>query len=270
MTGVFCRVGCIVLGAFMAFAIYCASAAGQDNAREGKKTVVVFAAASTTNAIDKIKERFAKQSGIEVQTSYASSAQLAQQIVHGADADIFISADVKWADTLADKKLVAQRRDALGNRLVIVAPTDSKSNLAKPDDLLLPAVEHIAIGEPASVPAGKYAKQALEKLELWSKLKEKIVPAQDVRQALTYVETGAAEAGIVYATDAAISKKVKVVASIPEKLTEPIRYPFALLRQGNEKPEARSFYEYLGSAEADQVFKQYGFTILAKGGNPDK
>lgn len=254
----------------MAFAVCCAFTTGQDAAWKGKKIVVVFAAASMTNAIDKVREQFSRQSGVEVQTSYASSAQLAQQIIHGADADIFISADVKWADALAKRKLVAHRRDVLGNSLVVVAPSDSKLDLTKPDDLLLQAVEHIAIGEPASAPAGKYAKQALEKLELWNKLKEKIVPAQDVRQALTYVETGAAEAGIVYATDAAISRKVKVVASIPEKLTEPIRYPFVLIRQESEKPEARSFFEFLSSAEAEKVFKQCGFTILAKAGDSEK
>ena len=199
-----------------------------------------------------------------MRTSYASSAALAEQIANGADADIFISADAKWADYLADKKLVAQRRDSLGNRLVIVVPNGSITDVIKPEDLLSNSIEHIAIGEPASVPAGKYAKQALVKLALWDKLKEKIVPALDVRHALTYVETGAAEAGIVYATDAAISKKVKTALEISEKLTEPIRYPMVLLVQGKSKPVAESFYRYLNSPEAIKIFKKYGFVIMVK------
>jgi molybdate transport system substrate-binding protein len=254
-------VECLVAEALIVVAASCATAVAQDGAGADKKTIVVFAAASTTSAIDEIKHKFAKQAGIDVQTSYAASAPLAQQIVNGADADIFISADTKWADYLAEKKLVAQRRDALGNRLVIVVPSGSKPDIKKPEDLIVKSIEHIAIGEPDSVPAGKYAKQALVKLELWEKLKDKMVPAQDVRQALTFVETGAAEAGIVYATDAAISKKVKVAVEISEKLTGPIRYPIVLLTQGKEKPEADLFFHYLTSPEAIKVFKKYGFTI---------
>ena len=222
---------------------------------------MVFAAASTTNAINEIKQQFAKQTGIDVQTSYAASARLAQQIVNGAEADIFISADTKWADYLAEKNHVAQRRDALGNRLVIVVPNDSKQGIKKPEDLMVKSIEHIAIGDPDSVPAGKYAKQALLKLKLWDKLKDKIVPAQDVRQALTFVETDAAEAGIVYATDAAISKKAKVAVEISENLTGPIRYPIVLLTQGKGKPEAERFFHYLNSPEAVKIFKKYGFII---------
>jgi molybdate transport system substrate-binding protein len=254
-------VGCVVFVALIVVASRCVTAVAQDGTVAEKKTIVVFAAASTTNAINEIKQQFVKQSGIDVQTSYAASAPLAQQIVNGADADIFISADTKWADYLAEKHLVAQRRDALGNRLVIVVPNDSKPDIKNPEDLIVKSIEHIAIGEPDSVPAGKYAKQALIKLELWEKLKEKIVPAQDVRQALTFVETGAAEAGIVYATDAAISKKVKVAVEISENLTGPIRYPIVLLAQGKGKPEAELFFRRLISPEAVKIFKKYGFII---------
>ena len=254
-------VGCVVFAALSVVAASCTTAVAQDGAGADKKTIVVFAAASTTSAIDEIKQQFAKQAGIDVQTSYAASAPLANQIVNGADADIFISADTKWADYLAEKHLVAQRRDALGNRLVIIVPNDSKLDIKKPEDLIVKSVEHIAIGEPDSVPAGKYAKQALVKLELWEKLKDKFVPAQDVRQALTFVETGEAEAGIVYATDAAISKKVKVALEIPENLTGPIRYPIVLLTQGKGKPEAELFFHYLNSPEAVKIFKKYGFII---------
>ena len=192
----------------------------------------MFAAASTTNALDEIKAQFTKDTGVAVETNYAASSTLAQQIVHGAEADLFISADTKWADYLAKKDQVVRQQDLLGNRLVIVVPADSQIAVKKPADLLAAGIEHLALGEPQSVPAGIYAKQALTKLGLWDQLKAKVVSAEDVRHALAYVETGAAEAGIVYATDAAISKKVKVAAEIPEKLTGPVRYPLVLLKHG--------------------------------------
>jgi molybdate transport system substrate-binding protein len=251
----------LVFTVLIPFAVCCTDVTAQDPAATNKKTIVVFAAASTTNALDEIKREFGKKNGIEVQTSYAASAPLANQIVNGAEADIFISADTKWADYLAEKKLVAQSRDVLGNRLVIVTPIDAKQNIKKPEDLSAKGVEHIAIGEPGSVPAGKYAKAALMKLNLWDKLKEKFVPGQDVRHALTYVETGAAEAGIVYATDAAISKKIKIAIELSEELTGPIRYPIALLSKGEKKSEAKVFFEYLRSPESIKIFKKYGFSI---------
>jgi len=227
-------------------------------------TVLVFAAASTTNALNEIKAQFSKDTGIAVQTNYAASSTLAQQVVNGADADLFISADTKWADFLAKKDQIVQRRDLLGNRLVIVVPADSKIDVKKPEDLLASGIEHLALGEPESVPAGIYAKQALTKLGIWEQLQAKIVATEDVRHALTYVETGSAEAGIVYATDAAISKKVKVAAEIPEKLTGPIRYPVALLKHAEGSAVAQSFYRYLGSPAATKVFEKYGFIVLSE------
>jgi molybdate transport system substrate-binding protein len=250
-----------VVAVLVLFAVICANVFAQDGSATDKKTIVVFAAASTTNAVDEIKQAFNKQTGIEIQTSYAASALLAKQIVNGADADIFISADTKWANYLAEKKFVAQSRNALGNRLVIVTPNDFKQDIKKPGDLFDKSIEHIAIGEPESVPAGEYAKAALVKLNLWDKLKDKFVPAQDVRQALMYVETGAAEAGIVYATDAAISKKTKIAFAISEELTGPIRYPIVLLVKGKEKPEAKKFFNYLFSPESIKIFKKYGFAV---------
>ena len=131
-------------------------------------------------------------------------------------------------------------------------------------------ITHIAIGDPKSVPAGKYAKKALEKIGLWEELKTKFATADDVRNALTYVETGAAEAGIVYATDAAISKKVKVVVEIPESLTGPVCYPVVLLKHGERNVAAVSFYRFLQSPESFRVFRKYGFTILEEAKPDDK
>jgi molybdate transport system substrate-binding protein len=225
----------------------------------------MFAAASTTNALNEIKAQFTHETGIAVQTSYASSSTLAEQVVQGAEADLLLSADAKWADYLAKKGQVARQQDLLGNGLVIVVPADSQIDMKKPEDLLAAAIQHLALGEPQSVPAGIYARQALTGLGLWEQLKAKIVSAEDVRHALTYVETGSAEAGIVYATDAAISKKVKVVVEIPEKLTGPIRYPLLLLKAGEGSRAAQSFYRYLTSPAAAKVFQKYGFTVFNVG-----
>ena len=226
------------------------------------EAVLVFAAASVSNAVDEVKEQFHQKYGSDVKTSFAGSSILAQQIVQGAGADVFISADTTWADYLGENAMVAQRRDLLGNRLVIVVPADSSIHVQGPEDLLGDVVGHIALADPASVPAGRYAKQAFEKLGIWEKVKAKVVAGNDVRQALGYVETGAAEAGIVYATDAAVSPSVKVAASIPVELTGPIRYPVVLLKHGLDRPAAERFFQYLSSPEAAQVFRKYGFDVL--------
>jgi len=224
--------------------------------------ILVFAAASTNKAINEIRQQFIAQTGVEVEANYAASSTLTQQIVQGAEADVFLSADTKWSDFLAKKGLVARQRELLGNRLVIVIPADSKLRVSGPADLTKVAIEHLALAEPSSVPAGRYAKQALTQLGLWDRLMDKVAPAEDVRHALAYVETGAAEAGIVYATDAAVSKRVKVAADIPEKLSEPIRYPAVLLRHAAGNASADAFCRYLSSAAATRVFERYGFTIL--------
>jgi molybdate transport system substrate-binding protein len=153
-----------------------------------RNAVVVFAAASATNALDEIKAAFCKSTGAEVRTSCAGSSTLALQIVNGAEADIFISADVKWADHVEAKMPVVQRQDLLGNRLVIVVPSDSQLKVEKPEDLASDEVKHLALADPDVVPAGKYAKQALTKLGLWDKVKAKVASAEDVRHALTYVD----------------------------------------------------------------------------------
>jgi molybdate transport system substrate-binding protein len=231
-----------------------------------RRSVLILAAASTSNAIEEIRQQFTKDTGIEVQASYAASSTLAQQVVHGAAADVFISADLKWADFLDKKEQIARRQNRLGNRLVIVVLRESSLHLTTPEDLATAAVEHLALGDPESVPAGRYAKQALIKLGVWERLQGKIVPAEDVRHALAYVETGNAQAGIVYSTDVAISKRVRVVASIPAGLTEPICYPFALLKHGEGRPNAEAFYACLLSPAAGKVFEKYGFAVL---GPPD-
>jgi molybdate transport system substrate-binding protein len=243
---------------------------GADQNAKGRNAVVIFAAASAANALDEIQATFRKNTGAEVRTSCAGSSTLAQQILNGAEADIFISADVKWAGHVEAKTPVVKRRNLLGNRLVIVVPSDSQLKLEKPEDLLSAEVKHLALADPDAVPAGKYARQALTKLGLWDNVNGKVASAEDVRHALTYVETGAAEAGIVYATDAAISKKVKVIVEIPANLTEPVRYPVLLLKRSEGNQDAVAFYDYLNSPEAAKVFEKYGFTVLEDSGSGEK
>ncbi len=239
----------------------------EKSAPDAGPPVLVFAAVGTTNALDEIKAAFAKQNGTEVRSNYAASSALAQQIANGAEADVFISADLKWGEFVAGKTPVARQRHLLGNRLVVIVPADSPLKLPKVDDLLGEQVKRLALADPMAAPVGKYAKQALTKLGLWDKLQAKVASAGDVRQALAFVETGAAEAGIVYATDARVSRKVRVAAEIPPGLTAPVRYPALLLKRAEANPKAVAFYEYLSSPEAKRVFEAAGFEVLSE---PDK
>jgi molybdate transport system substrate-binding protein len=248
-------------------ALACRKGPSSESTSAGPKpqTVLVFAAASTSDAIDEIESAYAGD-GAQVRTSYASSSALAQQVLHGADADILISADEASADLLAKQSLVAESKLLLGNRLVVVVPIDSRLDIHHPADLaevtIAAKIDRLALGDPDAVPAGKYAKKALEKLGVWDKLKTKVAAAGDVRQALAYVETGAAAAGIVYATDAVASKKVRVACELPEDLTGPVRYPLVLLKHGESSAAAKSFYRFLLSPEAAAVFVKHGFTVF--------
>jgi molybdate transport system substrate-binding protein len=227
------------------------------------QSILVFAAASTSDALKEIAAEFERQHpGVKVRTSFAASSTLAKQIEAGAAADLFLSASPEWAEYLAKKDLVDRQRDLLGNQLVIVVPTESTLKIAGPADLLGKQITRLALGDPASVPAGVYARQALTKLDLWDKLKDKVVGAADVRQALQFVERGAAEAGIVYATDASASDKVRVAVTIDPTLSEPIRYPLVLLPAGAKNQAAGKFYDYLASDGAGVVFRKRGFLVL--------
>lgn len=231
------------------------------------REVIIFAAASTQEPIETLVDRFQGQHpGVEVRASFAASSILAEQIAAGASADLFLSASRQWIDFLHEKNLVGEQHDLLGNQLVTVVAVDATLPIAMPDDLANDEVEHIAMGEPDSVPAGIYAKQALAKLGLWDTLKEKMVATNDVRHALALVETGAAEVAIVYATDAAVSKKVKVALAFNPELTGPIIYPLALLNQGVESSAARELYQFLQSPAADAVFRQAGFRVQPAAG----
>ncbi|TAN56029.1 MAG: molybdate ABC transporter substrate-binding protein, partial [Rhodospirillales bacterium] len=202
---------------------------------EAQESVTVFAAASTTNALDEIGALFAAKGLGNIRPSYASSSTLAKQIEQGAPAHLFVSADLKWADYLAERKLLNPdfRINLLGNRLVLIAPADAKTpqiTLDKTTDLAaLLGNGRLAVGDPDHVPVGLYAKQALQGMKQWERLEPRLARASSVRAALALVERGEAPLGIVYSTDAAVAKNVKVVAAFPESLHETILYPFALV-----------------------------------------
>jgi molybdate transport system substrate-binding protein len=240
----------------------CSGTATTGRADNGAARVTIFAAASTTEALSAaIDEYRAQHPNQRIVASFGASSILAQQIAAGAAADLFLSADEDWARYLAERKLVARSQILLSNSLVVVVPQDSKIELSSLGDLAKPQVGRVAMADPEHVPAGKYARQALEKLGIWETVRGKMVSGNDVRFALAYVEEGAADAGIVYATDARASKKVRVALAIDPALAGQVRYPIALLKtQGAATDEARAFYDWLCSAEAAAIFRGYGFS----------
>lgn len=228
------------------------------------ESVTVYAAASLTNAINDLEKIYEKQNKVEVKTSYAGSSTLAKQIEAGAPADVFISADTQWMDYLQNKKLVAanDRINLLGNRLVLITPKGQslKVKLDKTTDPNKVFTGKICTGDTKSVPVGKYAKQAFTNLGWWNRIEPKLVETEDVRAALNFVARGECQVGIVYATDAAISKDVTVVGVFPENTHSPIIYPVGMVKKN---PNSTKFYQFLQSNQAKAVFKKYGFSVLA-------
>jgi molybdate transport system substrate-binding protein len=221
-----------------------------------------MAAASTTDAVEQVRANFERlHPDVTVRVSYGASSVLARQIEAGGAADLFLSASTQWSDYLAERELVAKQRELLGNQLVIVVPADSQLDIKTPADLASASVRRLALADVNAVPAGVYARQALEKLKLWDAMRVKVTGAADVRQALQFVETGAAQAGIVYATDAASSKQVRVAGRIDPKLSDPIRYPLVLLKHGSNNRAAVALYGYLASPAAAAVFRKHGFSV---------
>ncbi|MGY2799183.1 molybdate transport system substrate-binding protein [Ewingella americana] len=238
--------------------------AGLATQAQAADKVTVFAAASLTNAMQDIAAQYQKEKGVQVVSSFASSSTLARQIEQGAPADLFISADQQWMDYSISKQQIVEntRYTLLGNELVLVAAKASKIDKVEIDDKTqwtkLLGDSRLAVGDPDHVPAGIYAKEALQKLGVWSTLEPKLARASDVRGALALVEREEAPLGIVYGSDAIASKKVKVVGTFPASSHKPVEYPMAIVKD-HEKPEVRAFYDYLKTPAASAIFKQYGF-----------
>jgi molybdate transport system substrate-binding protein len=228
--------------------------------------LTVFAAASLTDAMKDISTKWAAAGHPALTLSFGASSTLARQIEQGAPANLFASADEKWMDYLADKKLIAAdtRKSLLGNDLVLVVPADKPQHVTINANFdlmkLLGADGRLATGDPAHVPVGIYAEQALRKLGMWDKVSPRLARTEDVRSALLLVERGEAPAGIVYGTDAAVSKAVMVAGIFPADSHDPVSYPFAVTKSG-DTPDARALLTFLAGPQAREVFVQRGFKV---------
>ena len=228
--------------------------------------ITVFGAASLTDALSEIAAQYEAQTGVVVRLSFASSSTLARQIESGAPAQVYASADVKWMDYLEERDLIAaaSRVNPIGNRLVLIVPAASSIEtvaLVPGLDLmaLLGPDGRIAVGDPAHVPAGIYARQALEYLGLWPQAEPRLARAENVRSALALVQLGETPLGIVYGTDAAVGRDIRVVGAFPEESHDPIVYPFGIVK-GQGETLARAFLDYATGAPGLEIFERHGFS----------
>lgn len=229
--------------------------------------LTIFAASSLTDALTEVEKTYHAKTGHSAVMSFAASSVLARQIEASGGADIFISADNDWMDYLDNRNLMnsASRRNVLGNHLVLIAPKDSNVALTiAPRFDITGALKggRLALADPDSVPAGKYARTALSALGVWNGVADRLAQAENVRVALAYVARGEAPLGIVYSTDALTEKNVRIVAIFPENSHPPITYPAALTKEA--KPVAKEFLDHLGTLEARAIFRKYGFVILGE------
>ena len=232
---------------------------------QGQK-LIIFAAASLKDALDEVNVAYQHENSQETATSYAASSTLAKQIEAAAPADVFISADLDWMDYLAKRNLIKPetRANLLGNRLVLIAPVNSPLNLAiAPNFPLAQALGNgrLAIADPNGVPAGRYGKAALQSLGVWSTIADRLAPAENVRAALALVARGETPLGIVYQTDAASDKDVKIVGIFLQDTHPPIIYPIAVVASSTN-PAALGYLAYLKSRAARPTFEKHGFTVF--------
>lgn len=240
----------------------CGIAGSSAWAADETQSILVFDAASLADVVEDLGKGFTERSHVPVKSSPAASSALAKQIEAGAAADVFFSADLEWMDYLEQRKLLrpGSRHDVVRNRLVLIAPADSKVSVKiAPGFGLVKALGDgkLATGDPDSVPVGKYAHAALEKLGAWNSVSGRIVRAENVRSALAFVARGEAPLGIVYRTDALAEKRVRIVDVFPEDSHPPIVYPISLTTRAG--PAAQRFLDFVISAAAQPIFRKYGF-----------
>ncbi len=234
-------------------------------AQTNQPELLVYAAASLTNVLEDLGKTYQAETGQAVKFSFAASSTLARQIEAGAKADIFVSADTDWADYLQNRNLIKPdtRLNLLGNRLVLIAPADSAIQLKiAPNFALSPTLGkgRLSIGDPDSVPAGKYARSALTSLGVWNSVTDKLVLGDTVRSTLAFVSRGEAPLGIVYETDALIDKQVRIVDVFPANTHPAIVYPIALT--SSARAGAAQFIAFVRKAHSQEMFKKYGFAVL--------
>ena len=254
---------------FFAFVGFLVVLAGAPQPLAAQEQITVFAAASLKNALDDTNAAFTKATGVKITASYAASSALAKQIEQGAPADIFISADLQWMDYVGERKLIKPdtRVNLLGNKLVLIASANSKiANVTIGhgfDIAKLAGSGRIAIANVSAVPAGRYAKAALEKLGAWAAAEPKLAQAENVRATLAFVARDEAPIGIVYETDAKVETKVKVIGAFPDDSYPPVTYPVAATAT-TTKQSVSQYLHFLRSPAAKAIFGKYGFSFLLR------
>lgn len=235
------------------------------NSRPSEKIdLTISAAVSLTESLKEIQTLYeAKHPNVKLNLNLGASGTLQQQIEQGAPSDLFISAGKKQMQALLDKQLIDVEHHAnlLTNELVLIVPTDAEALIKKPEDLVDSEVKKIAIGQPESVPVGAYSKEALTTMSLWDPLQPKVVLAKDVRQVLSYVETGNVDAGLVYKTDALSSSKVHIVHTLDKSTHQAIEYPIGIIKETKYPEEVKQLFDFIRSKEASDIFVKNGFSL---------
>lgn len=238
-----------------------------DPPQAARVELTVSAAISLKDALDEVKQIYTTENpGTSIAINYGASGTLQLQIEQGAPVDVFLSAAPKQMDALEMKGLLLEgtRKDLLRNEVVLIVPKDSTLGISSFEDLSRANVKQVALGEASTVPAGQYAKEVLTNLGIYDAVKSKAVLGKDVRQVLTYVETGNVDAGVVYQTDALSAAKVKIVAQAPENSHAPVIYPVAVIKSSKHPTTAKQFVEFLSGPKAASVFQKYGFSLPSR------
>lgn len=228
--------------------------------------LTISAAASLKGAMEEIKRAYLNEKpGVTITYNFGSSGSLQRQIELGGEVDVFVSAATKQMDALENKSLIIEdtRKDFLENKIVLVVPENSMEVIDF-KDLLTDKVKKVGLGEPRSVPVGQYAEEVLTKLDILDSIKPKAVYGKDVKEVLTWVETGNADAAMVYETDAKVSDKVKLVARAPEGSHKSIFYPAAVIKSSKNIDAAKDYIDFLYSSKAKPIFEKHGFVFLIK------
>lgn len=259
--GMFKKLAMVAMSVLLVSGVSAASG-GQVQAAAKKTEIIVSAAASLQDSLDKIAVLYEKQHPeIDLVFNYGASGTLQKQIEQGAPADLFFSAGDKQMQALVDGGLISENKELLKNKLVLVVPSNSKTKITTITQLTDKAFKKVAVGQPESVPAGQYAQQSLTAKKVWDTLQSKLVFAKDVRQVLSYVETGNADAGFVYKTDALTSSKVKIALTVGAHVHSAINYPVGIIKESDHQAEAKAFYNYVQTKEASSIFTSYGFSL---------
>ncbi|MEK4382293.1 molybdate ABC transporter substrate-binding protein [Aeribacillus sp. FSL K6-2848] len=245
---------------FVIFILMILILAGCNPPKQEKVELTISSAASLKDCMQKIKKSFEREHrNIHLSLNFGGSGTLQRQILQGAPTDLFISAGKEQLKPLRDKGFIKKETNLAGNELVLVVPNDANQVADHLEDLAAVHIKRIAIGTPGAVPAGTYAKEALQSVHIWDKIEPKMIYAKDVRQVLAYVETKNVDAGIVYRTDAKKSKKVKISAAIDPKTHSRIVYPMAMMKRTKHADETETFYQFLQGEKAMSILKKFGF-----------